>query len=100
MGLHGEDQASFRTEVEAAYVALQCSRRLWDEGFHQRVSLVIATDCTAVISMIHSVHGAAPLLSRKLQSLLQLRERRGAQIIFQWAPSRGRQVASWRLLHF
>jgi len=100
LGLHGEDQTSFRAEVEAFHVVLLCLCRLWDEGFQQQVTLVIVTDCTAAISMIHSVHGVSPLLSRKLRSLLQLCERRGVQIIFQWVPSHGRHVASWKPLHF
>ena len=98
--LHGEDQTSFRAEVEAFDVVLLCLCRLWDEGFQQQVTLVIVTDCTAAISMIHSVHGVSPLLSRKLRSLQQLCERRGVQIIFQWVPSHGRHVASWKPLHF
>ena len=50
--------------------------------------------------MIQSVQGVSPLLSRKLRSLLQLCERRGVHIIFQWVPSHGRHVARWRPLHF
>eukprot|EP00435_Cladocopium_sp_Y103_P035570 s919_g9.t1 len=100
LGLHGEDQTSFRAEVEAIHVVFLCLCRLWDEGFQQQGTLVVVTDCTAAISMIHSVHGVAPLLSRKLRSMLQLCERRGVHIIFQWVPSHGRHVAKWSPRHF
>ena len=100
LGLTGEDQTPFRAEVEAIHVVLLCMCRLWDEGFQHGVSLVIVTDGSAAISMIHSMHGVVPLLSRKLRSLLQLCEQRGVHIDFQWVPSHGRHVACWRPLHF
>eukprot|EP00435_Cladocopium_sp_Y103_P029088 s2744_g7.t1 len=99
-GVSGEHQTSFRAEVEAIYNVLLCLSRMWDAGFRLPVSLVIVTDCTAAVSMIHSYHGVAPLLSRRIRSLLTLCEQRGVHVSFQWVPSHGRHVASWRPEHF
>jgi hypothetical protein len=85
-GVAGEDQGSFRAEIEAIRLVLR-GALLSIQGQFRFSTLVIVSDCQAAIDVAQGACGEVPLLASSLHRLIADLEGFGCFVQFVWVPS-------------
>ena len=95
-GVSGEDQSAYRAEVCAMHILLLVLVWMLDHDKSLPTQILFVSDCLSAISMVQFGQGAACLLAREIHALRSTCFSNGLSLAWQWVPSHGRIVPSWR----
>ncbi len=95
-GLHSEDQSAYRGEIAALHVCLRVITTMIAQNFRLPSRVLIACDCLSAMSLVQTGQGKAALLAKELRSLTSMCASNGVILDWQWVPSHGRLVPTWR----
>ena len=89
-GIPGEDQSSFRAEVEGILNALKGVALSLDPKLLSFRKVVLVCDCTSAIHLARGAHGDVPRLAQKLHCAVRELHSIGVTVEFMWVPSHGK----------